>query len=47
MSAADASKAWDLRCDLRESLITYVQKEFPSALPKVRAELKTAGGSPA
>jgi small-conductance mechanosensitive channel len=47
MSAEDASKAWDLRCDLRESLITYVQKEFPSALPKVRAELKTAGGSPA
>lgn len=44
-SAADASKAWDLRCELREKLIAYLQKEWPAALPRVRAELKNAGPS--
>jgi small-conductance mechanosensitive channel len=46
-SAADASKAWDLRCELREKLIAYLQKEWPTALPRVRAELKNAGPSDA
>lgn len=46
-SAADASKAWDLRCELREKLIAYLQKEWPTALPRVRAELKNAGSSAA
>ncbi len=40
MSAADASKAWELRCEVREKLLSFIQKEFPSALPHVRAELK-------
>ena len=40
MSAADASAAWDLRCEVREKLIEFVQKNYPEALPKTRAELK-------
>jgi len=40
MSAADASAAWGLRCEVREKLIEFVQKNYPEALPKTRAELK-------
>ena len=39
MSAADASTAWSLRCEVREKLVSFVRKNYPQALPKVRAEL--------
>jgi small-conductance mechanosensitive channel len=39
MSAADASTAWTLRCEVREKLIDFIRKEYPQSLPKVRAEL--------
>ena len=39
MSAADASAAWTLRCEVREKLIEFIKREYPQALPKVRAEL--------
>lgn len=39
MSAPDASKAWDLRCAVREKLVTFLQRNFPEALPKTRVEL--------
>ena len=38
MSASDASAAWDLRCEVREKLIDYIQQNYPDALPKVRGE---------
>ncbi|WP_211248410.1 mechanosensitive ion channel family protein [Thermodesulfobacterium hydrogeniphilum] len=40
MSASDSSKAWDLRCEVREKLINFIQKQFPHCLPKIRAELE-------
>ena len=40
MSAIDSPKAWDLRCLVRERLITFVQEHYPQCLPKYRAELK-------
>ena len=40
MSAADSSLAWDLRCEVREKLIEFIQKKYPDALPKTRAELR-------
>ncbi len=40
MSAVDSPKAWDLRCLVRERLITFVQERYPQCLPKYRAELK-------
>ncbi|WMJ73549.1 mechanosensitive ion channel [Cytophagaceae bacterium ABcell3] len=40
MSAKDAPRAWDLRCYVREQLITFVQQNYPDSLPKVRAELQ-------
>jgi small-conductance mechanosensitive channel len=36
-SAADASLAWDLRCEIREQLIAFVQRNHPQSLPRVRA----------
>jgi small-conductance mechanosensitive channel len=38
-SAADSSKAWDLRCLVREKLIRFLQEKYPASLPKTRAEL--------
>jgi small-conductance mechanosensitive channel len=39
-SAADASIAWDLRCEVREKLITFVQQHYPESLPRLRATLE-------
>ena len=40
MSASDASTGWSLRCEVREKLIEFIQKNYPQSLPKLRAELK-------
>lgn len=40
VSAKDAGSAWDLRCDLREKMIDFLQREYPDALPRIRAELE-------
>ncbi len=42
MSARNASDAWDLRCMVRESIIRFVQENYPSALPRFKAEVETA-----
>ncbi|MFC1761669.1 mechanosensitive ion channel family protein [Planctomycetota bacterium] len=39
MSAADASTAWDLRCEVREKLVSFLQQQYPEALPRIRAEM--------
>lgn len=44
VSAEDASKAWDLRCRVREALIDFVQREHSAALPRIRAEVETSEG---
>lgn len=44
MSAADASAAWDLRCEVREKLIRYVRERHPEALPRLRADVADATG---
>lgn len=38
VTAASASKAWDLRCHVRESLLDFMQREFAQYLPRLRAE---------
>ena len=38
VSARDSPTAWDLRCEVREKLIDFIQREFPGALPKTRSE---------
>jgi small-conductance mechanosensitive channel len=44
MSAPDSSRAWDLRCLVREQLIACLQTRFPESLPRVRAELERTPG---
>jgi small-conductance mechanosensitive channel len=39
MSAPDSSTAWDLRCYVREKLISFLQEQFPQSLPRMRAEV--------
>jgi len=40
MSAVDSSTAWNLQCEVREGMLTFLQKNYPQSLPKVRLELK-------
>jgi small-conductance mechanosensitive channel len=37
MSAANSSNAFDLRCDIREGLIKFVQQHYPDCFPLTRA----------
>jgi len=36
MSASDSGKAWDLRCLVREKLVSYLQERHPGSLPMRR-----------
>jgi len=36
VSAKDASDAWNLRCYVREKMISFLQKNYPESLPKIR-----------
>jgi small-conductance mechanosensitive channel len=39
VSAADAGRAWDLRCLVRERLVHYIQQAYPEHLPHIRADI--------
>jgi len=39
MSANSAGQAFDLRCEVREQLIDFLQREHPEALPRERGEI--------
>jgi small-conductance mechanosensitive channel len=38
VSAGTSPRAFDLRCEVREKLIAFLQREHPRSLPRVRAE---------
>ncbi len=40
VSAENSSKAWDLRCQLREKLIRWLQENQPGALPRQRMRIQ-------
>ena len=44
MSANNASATWDLRCEIREKLVEFLQREYPFALPRVRNETVANAG---
>jgi len=49
VSAHDAGRLWDLRCLVRERLVTWLRDEHPYALPRVRAaveEQRLMAGAP-
>jgi small-conductance mechanosensitive channel len=39
MDAANSSDSWNLRCEVREKLVDFVRRNYPGALPVMRAEL--------
>ncbi len=42
VSARNSGDAWELRCEIREKLIRYLQEKHPDALPMVRATAPAA-----
>lgn len=42
VSAANSSMAWDLRCLVREKLVTWLAEHHPNCLPRARVELEKA-----
>jgi len=44
-SAADSGRSWDLRCEVREKFIAYLQRHHPASLPRSRTELVGTGTS--
>jgi small-conductance mechanosensitive channel len=43
-SARTSPEVWDLRCEIREELIRFLQERYPGALPKQRAQLVDLAG---
>ncbi len=39
VSASTAPRVWDLRCEVREKLIAFLQAEYPGSLPKQRLQM--------
>lgn len=43
VSAADAGRAFDLRCEVRERLAAFLRDQHPEALPRFRTEVGSEG----
>ncbi|MFG1751138.1 mechanosensitive ion channel family protein [Streptosporangium sandarakinum] len=42
MSAADSPSAWDLKCDIREHMVRFIQEKYPDSLPRFRVDDRAA-----
>jgi small-conductance mechanosensitive channel len=40
ISASSSGRAFDMRCDLREKMIAFIQKNYPDSLPKMRTTIE-------
>ena len=40
VSAANSSDLWDLRCEVREKLIAFIEASYPDRLPKTRVTME-------
>ncbi|MCB2379004.1 mechanosensitive ion channel family protein [Hymenobacter sp. BT635] len=45
VSAADAGSVWELRCAVREQLVTFLQRNYPGCLPHTRVLLAGTGST--
>ncbi len=45
VSASSAGRVFDLRCEMREKMIAWLQHEHPAALPRRRAEIDGGGST--
>ncbi len=43
-TASDASRAWDLRCELREKTVAFLKENYPDCLPRRRLYLSHESG---
>jgi hypothetical protein len=41
-SSSDASKSWNLRCEVREKLVAFIRNNYPGSLPRLRTTLERA-----
>ncbi len=46
ISAGNSPRVFDIRCEVREKMIAWLQKEYPSALPRRRAEIELPDARP-
>ncbi|MDB5509716.1 MAG: mscS [Hyphomicrobiales bacterium] len=42
VSASNSGRTFDLRCEIREQMIDFIQQRYPSALPRMRTEFTNA-----
>lgn len=40
VSATSSPRAWDLRCEVREGLVTWIKERYPDSLPRERMRIK-------
>jgi len=45
VSARSSGEAWDLRCEIREKLIDFLQRDYPQALPQQRLQISDFDGA--
>lgn len=43
-SSSNASRSWDLRCEVREKLVGFIQEKYPECLPRLRASFERQPG---
>ena len=41
MSAVDSATAFDLRCEVREEIVGWLQQHYPESLPRTRTEVRS------
>jgi small-conductance mechanosensitive channel len=44
-TSTDSSRSWDLRCEIREKLIAFIQLTHPQSLPRLRAQMGSEPGA--
>ncbi|MET4698660.1 small-conductance mechanosensitive channel [Constrictibacter sp. MBR-5] len=44
-SASNAGRTFDLRCEVRERMVAFVQQRYPHALPRLRADVIPGGAT--
>ncbi len=44
MTAKNAPEAWELRCSVREKLVSYISEKYPEYLPRTRIFLQNPNG---
>ncbi len=44
VSAKDSGTTFDLRCDVREHMISFIRENYPGALPRLRMDLESKPG---